>query len=77
MKSTAVHPDQLWVSPELERSRADKQFEERLRASIDQIGLVEPLKVSSTGKGRYLIVDGVLRWRAIQAIRAADESRGD
>ena len=75
MKSTAVHPDQLWVSPELERSRADKQFEERLRASIDQIGLVEPLKVSSTGKGRYLIVDGVLRWRAIQAIRAADESR--
>jgi hypothetical protein len=63
------------VSSELERSRVDKQFEERLRASIEQIGLVEPLKVTSTGDRRYLIVDGVLRWRAIQAIRAADESR--
>jgi hypothetical protein len=75
VKSTAVRPDQLWVSPELERSHADKQFDERLRASIEQIGLVEPLKVASSGDRRYLIVDGVLRWRAIQAIRTTDETR--
>jgi hypothetical protein len=75
MKSIAVRPDDLWVSPELERNRTDKQFEERLRASIEQIGLVEPIKVAPSDDGRYLIVDGVLRWRAIQAIRTADDSR--
>ncbi len=75
MKSVGLRPDQLSVSLDLARSRVDKQFEERLMASIDQIGLVEPLKVASVGKGRYLIVDGVLRWRAISAIRAADPSR--
>jgi hypothetical protein len=75
MKSIAVRPDQLWVTPELERSQTEKQFEDRLKASIDQIGLVEPIKVASTGERRYLIVDGVLRWRAIMAIREADASR--
>lgn len=75
MKLFAVRPDRLWVSPELDRSRRDKGFEERLRASIEAIGLVEPLKVASTGEGRYLVVDGVLRWRAIQAIRSTDADR--
>jgi hypothetical protein len=75
VKLVAVRPAQLSVSPELDRSRRDKQFEERLRASIDRIGLVEPLKVAATGKDRYLIVDGVLRWRAIEVIRSEDEAR--
>lgn len=75
MRSVALRPDQLWVSAELDRSRRDRAFEERLRASIEQIGLVEPLKVAATGEGRYLIVDGVMRWRAIDALRTADESK--
>jgi hypothetical protein len=75
VKLVALRPDQLWVSPELDRSRKDRQFEERLRASIDRIGLVEPLKVAATGEGRYLIVDGVMRWRAIEGVRSEDRKR--
>src|SRR5262245_50462109 len=75
MKSIVVRPEQLTVSSDLDRSRTDKQFEERLRASIEQIGLVEPLKVATTGRGRYVIIDGMLRWRAIEAIRAVDAAR--
>ena len=75
MKLIALRPAQLWVSPELDRSRKDRQFEERLRASIDRIGLVEPLKVAATSGDQYLIVDGVLRWRAIEGIRSQDDSR--
>ena len=75
MKSALLRPDQLLVSSDLERSRVDRQFEERLMASIDKIGLVEPIKVAAAGKGMYVIVDGVLRYRAINAIRAFDPSR--
>jgi ParB-like chromosome segregation protein Spo0J len=75
VKTVALRPDQIVISPELERTRKDKQFEERLRASIEQIGLVEPLKVAALGERRYLIVDGMLRWRAIEAIRSEDDSQ--
>lgn len=75
MKTVTLRPNQVSIAPDLERSRVDKQFEERLRASIDQIGLVEPIKVAAAGKDRFVIVDGVLRWHAICAIRATDSSR--
>lgn len=75
MKAVALRPDQLVVSVELDRSRKDRQFEERLRASIERIGLVEPLKVAVAGQARYILVDGILRWRAIEAIRSDDESK--
>jgi ParB-like chromosome segregation protein Spo0J len=75
MKVVSLRPEQIEASRDLERSKIDKQFEERLQASIEQIGLVEPLKVAEGKKNRYVIVDGVLRWRVISAIRATDSSR--
>jgi hypothetical protein len=74
MKLIYVRPDELIVSAELARSRSSKVFEERLQASIEEMGLAEPLKLAPLPSGKYLIVDGMLRWRAIQAIRAVDSS---
>lgn len=72
MKLIQVSPKDLVVSKDLDRSRTSKPFEERLRASIEEIGLAEPLKVAALPKGKYLVVDGMIRLRAIQAIRLKD-----
>jgi hypothetical protein len=72
MKLVALRPDELMVDEELRRSGSAKQFEDRLRASIAEIGLVEPLKVAKLPTGNYLVVDGTMRLRAIQAIRQDD-----
>jgi ParB-like nuclease domain len=69
MKLIEVAPHKLTVSPELTRSRTSKVFEEHLRASIEEMGLAEPLKVAPAGRGNYLVIDGMLRLKAIQAIR--------
>jgi ParB-like chromosome segregation protein Spo0J len=69
MKVVDVSPDELIVSDELRRSGSAKQFEERLRASIEEIGLSEPIKVAAMPSGQYLVVDGLMRMRAVQAIR--------
>jgi hypothetical protein len=70
-----VRPEELNVSPELVRSGSAKSFEERLRSSIDEIGLAEPLKVAHQPCGGYLVIDGAFRLRAIQAIREKDPTR--
>src|SRR4051794_18367696 len=72
MKLIDVAPESLVVSTDLARSRSSKVFEERLRASIEEMGLAEPLKVAPLPSGKYLVIDGMLRLRAIQAIRQAD-----
>lgn len=74
MKLISVSPAELVVNADLARSRSSKVFEERLQASIEEMGLAEPLKVAPLPSSKYLIVDGMLRWRAIQAIRASDPS---
>lgn len=74
MKLVSVAPDELVVSPELARSRSSKVFEERLKASIEEMGLAEPLKVAVLPSGKYLVVDGMIRLQAIQAIRRTDDS---
>ena len=74
MKIVQVKPDKLDTSDELMRSGSAKQFEERLKASIEEIGLAEPLKVAPLPSGRYLVVDGTMRLRAITAIRQSDPS---
>ena len=74
MKLIQVKPDQLDISDELVRSGSAKQFEERLKASIEEIGLAEPLKVAPLPSGRYLVVDGTMRLRAIAAVRQSDPS---
>lgn len=67
----------LSVSPELARSGGTKSFEDRLRSSIDEIGLAEPLKVAANPDGGYVVIDGALRLRAIQSIREEDPTRFD
>jgi hypothetical protein len=74
MKLIEVGLDDLIVSPELARSRTSKVFDERIRASIEEIGLAEPLKVALLPSGKYLVIDGMIRLRAIQAICSADPS---
>ena len=75
MKLINVAVDDLVVSSELARSRSSKVFDERLRASVEEMGLAEPLKVAPLPAGKYLVVDGMIRLRAIQAIRAKDRNR--
>jgi len=75
MNLTQVAPDLLNMSPDLVRSGSAKAFEERLRSSIDQVGLVEPLKVAEQPDGGYLVIDGTLRLRAIRSIREKHPDR--
>ncbi|SIN35519.1 ParB/RepB/Spo0J family partition protein [Micromonospora cremea] len=72
MKLVNLDPAQLVVSHELSRSGSAKQFEDRLRSSIEEIGLAEPIKVAPLPSGQYLVVDGTMRLRAITAIRDAN-----
>jgi len=58
----------------MSRSRGSKTFEERLRASIEQVGLVEPIKVALLPNGQYLVIDGIMRLEAISAIRLIDSA---
>jgi hypothetical protein len=74
MKCIDVAPDDLVLSSELSRSRRSKQFEERLTASIEEIGLAEPIKVAPLPDGHFLVVDGTMRVKAINAIRDAKPS---
>lgn len=75
MKVTQVAPALLSLSPDLTRSGSAKAFEERLRSSIDQVGLVEPMKVAEQPNGGYLVIDGTLRLRAIRSIREKQPNR--
>lgn len=75
MKLIQVNPDDLRLSPELNRSGSAKAFEERLRSSIEEVGLAEPLKVARQPDGGYLVIDGNLRLRAIRFIREKNSSR--
>ena len=75
MNLTEVAPELLNLSPDLTRSGSAKSFEERLRSSIDQVGLVEPMKVARQPDGGYLVIDGTLRLRAIRSIREKQPDR--
>lgn len=67
--------DDFVLKTELTRSGPSKSFEERLRASIDQMGLAEPLKVARDPDGGYVVIDGALRLNAVRAIHSEDASR--
>lgn len=74
MKLISVRPDDLVLSDDLMRTRTSKQFEERLRSSIEEMGLAEPLKVAPLPSGKYLVIDGTLRLKAILGIRQHNPS---
>lgn len=75
MIATEVPIDALEIAPELARSGSSKVFEERLRASIDEIGLSEPLKVAPRGDSGYVVIDGAMRLRSLLSIHERDASR--
>jgi hypothetical protein len=75
MKLVALNPSELVLSKELSRSGSAKQFQDRLKSSIEEIGLAEPLKVAPRPAGGYLVIDGTMRLQAITAIREADPNR--
>jgi hypothetical protein len=75
MRRIQVHPDELRLSPELSRSRSAKQFEERLRSSIEEVGLAEPLKVAELADSGYVVIDGTMRLNAIRTIREKNPGR--
>lgn len=75
MRLANITADDLVLTQELARSGSAKSFEDRLRSSIDEIGLAEPLKVAKQPSGGYLVIDGALRLRAIRAIREGDPTR--
>lgn len=75
MKLIEVAPGELSLSPELVRTGSAKSFEDRLRSSVDEIGLAEPLKVAANPDGGYLVIDGALRLRAVKSIRETDPTR--
>jgi hypothetical protein len=75
MRVLEVAPDDLTLSADLSRSGSTKSFQDRLRSSIEEIGLAEPLKVAPRPGGGYLVIDGTMRLRAIRAIRRKDPSR--
>lgn len=74
MRILYIKPEDLTTTKDLERKRTSKSFQERLRTSIGQIGLVEPLKVAKSPSGSYLLIDGALRLKAIQEIRRTNPS---
>jgi hypothetical protein len=75
MKLVSVPIDELVLSNDLTRSRTSKVFNEHLRASIEEMGLSEPLKVALMPSGKYLVIDGVLRLNAITSLREEDGRR--
>jgi len=75
MKLVEVVPEDLTISNDLTRTGSAKAFSERLQASIEEIGLAEPIKVAPLPKGGYLVIDGGLRLQAIRALRKADPTR--
>lgn len=75
MKLIEVAPEDLALSPELVRSGSAKSFEDRLRSSVDEIGLAEPLKVAANPEGGYLVIDGALRLGAVKSLREKDPTR--
>lgn len=75
MKLIEVAPEDLTISSDLTRTGSAKEFCERLQASIEEIGLAEPIKVAPLPKGGYLVIDGALRLQAIRAIRKGDPRR--
>src|SRR5687768_497429 len=72
---TEVPIEKLNLAPELVRSKRSKTFEDRLRSSIEEIGLSEPLKVAPTGSGDFVVIDGAMRLRSMQLIQESDRTR--
>lgn len=75
MQTVMIPIAEIDVDPALARVRIPRVFEDRLRASILAIGLVEPIKVARSDEGRYVVLDGVLRLNAFRELEAESPER--
>lgn len=72
MKILHVPIESLVVDNQLERARPARFFEEKIRASLRVIGLVEPLKAAPLADGQFVVIDGVLRLKSMRKIHASN-----
>lgn len=62
----AVRVDAIDPDPDQPRSTFNDESLRELSESIRQDGVIQPIEVTQSGSGRYLIVHGERRWRAAQ-----------
>ena len=62
----AVRVDAIDPDPDQPRSTFNEDSLHELSESIRQDGVIQPIEVTQSGSGRYLIVHGERRWRAAQ-----------
>lgn len=58
--------ENLVANPDQPRQHFDKQALEQLSASIKQYGVLQPLVVTPSKDGKYILIAGERRWRASQ-----------
>ncbi len=58
---------QIAPNPGQPRTVFDDETLGELAQSIARLGVIQPITVQETGKGKYLIISGERRWRASQA----------
>jgi ParB family transcriptional regulator, chromosome partitioning protein len=62
----ALRVDAIDPDPDQPRSTFAEETLQELSASIRQDGVIQPIEVTESAAGRYLIVHGERRWRAAQ-----------
>ena len=60
--------DAIARNPKQPRQVFDEDALEELKASIEEVGFLQPIVVRETGAGQYELVMGERRWRAAQAL---------
>ncbi len=63
-----VRVDAITPNPRQPRQAFDEEAQEELKASIEQVGFLQPIVVRDLGLDRYELVMGERRWRAAQAL---------
>lgn len=69
-----IDPDRIDADPDQPRTTFAPDDHRRLMASIALHGVMEPLVVEEVGDGRYRLVAGERRLRAVRAVRAEDHT---
>ncbi len=65
---SAVPIDQIEANPNQPRRAFGEETLAELAASIEQIGIIQPITLHQLSKDRYMIIAGERRWRAAQML---------
>jgi len=63
-----IRVDSIEPNAKQPRQVFDEEALEELKASIEEVGFLQPIVVRETGRDRYELVMGERRWRAAQAL---------